>query len=208
MYPQHEANGARVIARGYELNGARRIPSPSGSKTLSDCLRNRLRFAALLIAGMLSWLGTTQPAFAQGATRDLSAYDGPGVTFTVTIAINSGGAQLVGVEDTPPAGWPVSNISDAGFWDPDLETVKWPPFTYPPEVFAVSYDVTPPIDPVSGCFAGELCSDVGPCTAIAGEACIWAEVPTLSQWGLAVMTLLIAAAGTLVLIHRRAQPPV
>jgi hypothetical protein len=170
-----------------------------------DGANHRSQAVPLLVAGTVVLLGAAQPAFAQGATRDISEYSGPEVTFTVTIAIDSGGAELIGVEDTPPTGWAVSNISDAGYWDTDLETVKWPPFTTPPPLFTLNYDVTPPIEPVSGCFVGEMCSDVGGCAPIAGEPCIWAAVPTLSHWGVAALTLLTAAGGTLVLIHRRAQ---
>jgi len=147
----------------------------------------------------------TQSVFAQGATRDLSGYAEPGVSFTVTIAIDPpAGTAVVGAEDAPPTGWSVSNISDGGTWDAEQEKVKWPLFLDPSIPEVVTYDVTPP-DEIPGmyCFAGTVSFD-GSEDPIAGDECIPIRIPTVSEWGMVTMILLVAVAGTLVLIRHRA----
>jgi hypothetical protein len=148
------------------------------------------------------WLGVPRAALAEGATRDLSGYAGPGITFTVSIAIElPANPGVVGVQDGPPAGWVVSNISDSGVWDEDSELVKWPPFFDPSIPDSVSYDVTPPTSgPISPCFSGTISFD-GPEQLIKGDACI-PVVPTLTEWGLVAMTLLLVACATLLFARR------
>lgn len=55
------------------------------------------------------------PLKAQEATRDLPDSVVSSETFTVSITLTTpGGTGVVGVEDWPPSGWVVSNISDGG----------------------------------------------------------------------------------------------
>ena len=162
-------------------------------------MRMCLRAMAVSIAGALGWVGAARPVVAEGATRDLSGYSEPHVVFTVSIAIDPpSGTTVVGVEDTPPAGWSISNISNGGTWDIDLETVKWPIFMGSvPD--SVTYDAVSPEEPAgSYCFTGSVSFD-GPDQPIGGDVCIPIGLPTLSVWAVLAMTLLVATAGTVVL---------
>jgi len=126
--------------------------------------------------------------------------------FTVSISIDPPpGTGVVGLEDVPPAGWSVSSISNGGIWITELQMIKWLPFYDPSIPAAVTYDVTPP-DQAQGiyCFAGKVSFD-GPDRPIGGDECIPIGVPTLSEWGMLAMTLLVLTGGTLVLIRRRSR---
>lgn len=160
----------------------------------SRCSRGR--FSLIPVFGLCASIICAEPVLAEGATRDLSGYSAPGVTFTVTITIDPPpSAGLVLVEDTPPAGWTVSAISDAGIWDVEQEKVKWGPFFGPPFPPLVTYDVTPPLG-VTGqyCFTGTVFFDSGD-EPITGDDCLGDPIPTVSQWGMLAMALLILAAG-------------
>ena len=153
------------------------------------------------LIGIIGWASATSSVWAQGATRDLSEYTAFEVTFTVTIVLDPGDAQLAGVEEAPPVGWTVSNISDSGTWDMETEKVKWGPFfgSIPPEV---TYDVTPLGEGMGEhCFAGTVTFDTLNDT-IGGDECIMLAVPTLSEWGTAAMVLLVLTAGTVVFGRR------
>lgn len=77
------------------------------------------------------------------ATRDLPDVYGGGAPFTVTIATDlPPSASTHAVEDAPPAGWTVSNISDGGTWDPASQRVKWVFFDNLSR--NLTYTVTPP----------------------------------------------------------------
>ena len=178
------------------------LPARAGRWTLARCHAGCM---LLMISGLAVCTGAPQAAYAYGATRDLSDYSAPGVMFTVSISVDPPPGTAVGLEDMPPAGWPVSSISNGGFWDADLQMVKWPPFYDPSIPAAVTYDVTPP--PLAHgifCFAGKVSFD-GPDQAIGGDECIPIGVPTLSEWGMVAMTLLLLAAATVVLIRRRSR---
>ena len=177
-----------------------------GRATLWNPAKRRTGCMLWMIAGLAVWPGAAQPAYAHGATRDLSDYSGPGVMFTVSISIDPPpGTGVVGLEDVPPAGWSVSSISNGGIWVTELQMIKWLPFYDPSIPEAVTYDVTPP-DQAQGifCFAGNVSFD-GPDRPIGGDECIPIGVPTLSEWGMVAMTLLVLTGGTLVLIRRRSR---
>ncbi len=160
-----------------------------------------VRLMYLLIASGVS----SVPVFGQSATRDLSAYPTPGVTFRVSIAIDTPAeTNGVGLEEAPPAGWTVSAISDAGTWDEGTEEVKWV-FLVEPFPTAITYDVTPPVD-ASGdlCFAGTVSFD-GPVQPVGGDACLLVGIPTISGVGLAVLGLLVVGAGRMVIVRRNAR---
>ncbi len=144
------------------------------------------------------------PAHAQTATRDLSAYSDPGAAFTVSITVSApAGTIVVGLEDAPPVGWSVSNISNSGTWDTGTAKVKWGPFFDPSIPALVSYDVSPPADTVgTSCFLGRATFDVSEST-IGGDACLEIGIPTLSEWGLMAMAMLLVGAGTLCLRNKR-----
>ena len=52
----------------------------------SRCRTNCVSSA--VVVGLIAWAGSTQFVMAEGATRDLSGYLRPGVTFTVSIALD------------------------------------------------------------------------------------------------------------------------
>ena len=151
-------------------------------------------------------VGLSAPmAAGQSAVRELPPTYGGGVSgFAVTITINPPqGVAAVGLEDLPPAGWPVSNISNNGALDVQSGKVKWGPFfvTIPG---AVSYEIMVPVS-ASGpaCFDGEVSFD-GPIQPIIGDACVVGPVPAVSEWGALVLGISFLIGGTLVL-HRRAS---
>jgi hypothetical protein len=82
------------------------------------------------------------------AERDLPVGYQAGVPFTVTLHLEAGETiTAYGVEDGPPPGWTVANISHGGEFDSQNRKVKWDPF------FAsngrqqtLTYQVTPPAE--------------------------------------------------------------
>lgn len=141
----------------------------------------------------------TQLARAQSATRDLTAFSEPGVPFTVSIALQTPPqTAVVAVEDKPPSGWVVSDISDGGSWDAQVAKVKWGLFFDPSIPAAVSYTLTAPGGAGEFCFDGMVSFD-GVNQTTVGDACLSVGVPAVSQWALLVLTLSLLAAGTAVL---------
>ncbi len=134
---------------------------------------------------------------AQSATRDLSAFAGPGSTFTVTITLDlTGSPAVVGVEEAPPTGWLTSAISDGGSFDGLAGKIKWGLFLDPSIPSQLTYDVTVP-DPLTGgiCFSGAGSFD-GQDVATTGDACVIDVVPATSTWGLVILWLMVAVAGS------------
>ena len=81
------------------------------------------------------------------------------------------GATAIGVEDTPPSVWVVSNISNGGQWDAVNQKVKWGPF-FTPFPATLCYDVTPPNgEDGTKCFAGSYSVD-GVNALTCGESCV------------------------------------
>lgn len=149
-------------------------------------------------------LGLTAPiAAGQSAVRELPPVYGGGVSsISVSITINPPqGVAAVGLEDLPPAGWPVSNISNSGALDVQSGKVKWGPYfgTVPG---SVSYELAVP-GSASGpaCFDGDVSFD-GLDQPIGGDMCVYGPVPAVSEWGVLVLGLSVLIGGTLIL-HRR-----
>ncbi len=151
--------------------------------------------------------GVAQSVLADGATRDLPDFYGPGLPLTVSIAIDAPvGSIVVLLADATPAGWTaIANISDGGEYDEENHKVKWDPF-FTDLSRTVTYEVTPP-EGAAGeqCFAGDVSFDGNPTQPTEGDQCIAVVVPTLSGWGLLVMALLILTAGTIA-IRRQPRP--
>jgi hypothetical protein len=80
------------------------------------------------------------------AERDLAAGYQAGVPFTVTLYLEAGETiTAYGVEDGPPAGWTVANISHGGEFDSQNRKVKWDPFfANDGRQQTLTYQVTPP----------------------------------------------------------------
>ena len=95
------------------------------------------------------WINTNAVATFPNPNSDLAvsalpaAYT-PGVPFTVTDTITpSASVTVYAVEDQPPPGWIVSNISGGGVFDAVNQKVKWGLFfDQTPRTF--TYQVTPP----------------------------------------------------------------
>lgn len=142
-------------------------------------------------------------AAGQSAVRDLPPVYGGGVTsIPVSITINPPqGVAVVGLEDKPPASWPVSNISDGGALDVQSGKIKWGPFfgTIPGNV---SYQLAVP-GSASGpaCFVGTVSFD-GLDQPVSGDACVIGPIPAASEWGLLVLSLSILIGGTILLQRR------
>ncbi len=168
--------------------------------------RHPARSVVPWVAGLASIACASVAAHAQGATRDLSAFSAPGTAFTVTIALDPPPDTVAaGVQDKPPAGWIVTNISAGGTWDALNQEVKWGPLLAPSIPAFVAYDVTPPAGTVGRlCFAG-IVSFGGPAETVAGDECLAVAVPAVSTWGLMVLSLLLVTAGTLIASSRAAR---
>jgi hypothetical protein len=69
------------------------------------------------------------------------------------------GAAAYAVEEKPPRGWAVSNLSHEGSYDPDTGVIRWGVF-YDGSTRALSYTLTPPPSVIAvGGFDGELSFD-------------------------------------------------
>ena len=149
---------------------------------------------------------SAQIAAGQSAVRELPPTHGGGVSsISVSITINPPpnppGFAAVGLEDLPPAGWPVSNISNGGARDAQSGKIKWGPYfgTVPG---SVSYQLAVP-GSASGpaCFDGNVSFD-GLDRSITGDACVVGPVPAISEWGALVLGISLLIGGTLVLQRR------
>jgi len=115
---------------------------------------------------------------ACAATRRLTNAGATGATFCpgtplqVHILLTPPNAtSAIAVEDAPPAGWAVSNISHLGTYDPVNGKVKWGPL-FPPFPSQLTYDVMPtPNTTGVACFTGAISVD-GINRTICGDACM------------------------------------
>jgi uncharacterized delta-60 repeat protein len=83
--------------------------------------------------------------------------------------------SVYAVEDQPPAGWPVTNISHSGVWDGATGKVKFGPF-YDAEPRALSYEVGTPVWGIHCalgvfCFSGRASAD-GVNSPVGGQQCL------------------------------------
>ncbi len=110
---------------------------------------------------------------AGDAARELPAFVPPNSWFGVAITITPPpGVMVVALEDQPPAGWLVRNISDGGAWDEIHGKVKWGPFFDPNVPAGVTYELLPPPGATGEyCFAGTV-SFNGQNRPISGDGCV------------------------------------
>jgi hypothetical protein len=118
------------------------------------------------------WWTVTAPAPAvpggNSVARTVPATYQPGVALTVTAAVKCGNIGAYAVEDQPPAGWQVSNISDGGVFDRVNQKVKWGLFL-DNTARTLSYTLTPPANATGDVtFAGQGAFDGQP-IAIGGQ---------------------------------------
>ncbi len=141
--------------------------------------------------------------YAQSATRTLPVTYVPSEPIAVTIALEVPiGISVVAVEESPPAGWAVANISHSGEVDAVTGEVKWGPFFAPVIPAQLSYDVTPPAE-ASGraSFYGRASFD-GPEKTIGGDQSVTAPIPATSAWGALILAASTATAGAVILRRR------
>jgi len=157
--------------------------------------------AGVVLVAVCVCLGSVRSVQAQSAVRELPRFPGEGATATITITLHPpAGTAAAGAADTPPAGWTVSNISDAGTFDSLTGEVKWGPIFTPADPTVLTYDVTVPTGATGNeCFTGTVSFD-GSETPIEGESC-FVTIPALTPAGAAVAALLATAAG-LVVVRR------
>jgi len=189
-----------------ERGQQRPLRLPAGRKQMTANCRTA---CYVMIIG--AW--TTNCALAQEAVRSVPDHAHGGEALAVVITIDApSGIIAVGIEDSPPVGWDeISNVTNGGTVDAANHMIKWGPFFAPSIPTQVSYTIAPPID-ASGenCFTGTA-SFNGFNEAIQGSLCVQATsgVPTVSEWGLAILGLLILIAGTLItapqLVHEQAR---
>jgi len=86
----------------------------------------------------------TVPAAPTTISKFSAATYAPNTALTVTLtAVPASGTSVYAVEDAPPTGWVVSNISDNGAFDSTTGKVKWGPF-FDNTTRNLTYTVTPP----------------------------------------------------------------
>jgi hypothetical protein len=112
----------------------------------------------------------TPPAAGNTVVRSVSAVYQPGTPLTVTNTVTCNtGVGAYAVEDQPPAGWQVSQISDGGVFDTVNQKVKWGLFMDGTSR-TLSYTITPPAGATGdAAFAGQGGFD-GLLVAITGDA--------------------------------------
>jgi hypothetical protein len=140
------------------------------------------------------------------ATRLLSGEFKPGIAGTVQIQVSpAAGTSCYALEEKPPRGWLVSNISHGGVFDAASGTIRWGAFV-DATARTVSYTVTPPIAVTAvGSFSGHLSYD-GRLTEVGSETSVVVGSPitiTSSQQTSAGITLEITGpAGQTAVIER------
>ena len=78
------------------------------------------------------------------STRHLPSYYVPSYPVPVTVEVIADPSKIIYVvEDSPPSGWIVKNISHNGLWDNSSKKVKWGPF-FDNTSRAFTYKTTPP----------------------------------------------------------------
>ncbi len=100
------------------------------------------------------------PVFYGSVESSFATNYSVGVSFTVTdFADPATNILAYAVQDTPPSGWPVSNVSDDGAFDPTSGTVFWGPF-FDALPRSLNYQVTPPAGATgTATFTGEASFD-------------------------------------------------
>ena len=152
-------------------------------------------------------LATTTAAWGQTPIRSLSGCYFPGDAVTVSIAVGAPpGTVVVGVEEQPPSGWTVTNISNNGDWDAPTRKIKWGPFFGGSIPTTLTYDVTVPAG-ASGaaCFSGTVSFD-GLDQTIGGPACLAVACPAVSALGLTLLAGAVALIGG-AMVRRRFRCP-
>lgn len=119
---------------------------------------------------VLAWEPVDAPN--ESAMRRLPPYFVPGKPLTVCVTIPTPvHAFAMGLEDTPPEGWIVTEIGAGGRWDAVHRKTKWGPFfaPFPPELCYTVMSSTSATD--EQCFVGAASFD-GANDPVAGDQCV------------------------------------
>jgi hypothetical protein len=110
------------------------------------------------------------------ATRDLPNCYTPSVAVSISITVTPGqGTQVYAVEDSPPAGWTVSDINESGGWDNVKKKVKWGVF-FDANNRTLTYKATPPVGETGAkTFSGTVSFD-GNNVSIGGDQTIFSGI--------------------------------
>lgn len=129
-----------------------------------------LRSCAPLLAGVaLLTAGAASSALASSAERTLPDTYEAGQAASVAIAFNNEGFGAI--EENPPAGWTISNVSDGGEYNESLHQITW--LFVSPVNTTVTYDATPPAGTTGTAeFDGDWSVDGSDPTPIAGDTTI------------------------------------
>jgi len=142
------------------------FPTPCSAPE-SGCCSDVSEPSALALTGG----GAARRLRAQSAERNLPDCYSPGTAFDVTITITPNGASAVALEDQPPQGWIVGQMSEGCELGPDTGKVKCGPY-FDPFPVEVHYTVTPPGDAAGeACFTGSVAFD-GIVRPIDGDLCV------------------------------------
>ena len=145
-----------------------------------------------------------------------NCYD-EGLPTTVSIAVTSDvSVQVYAAEDTPPAGWTVSNINEGGAWDSVNEKVKWGLF-FDNSPRTLTYDVTPPVG-TTGCppfygiasFDGvdeTICLDDTICKCVPPDPVVTTFDPNCYSPGLLVLVTIDVTPDTSVQVYAVEDAP-
>jgi len=149
------------------------------------------------------WVGGS--ALAQSATRELpGSYVSGGPPVVVTIALTVLPSTVAaGVEDLPPNGWGITNISNGGSIDIQTGKVKWGPFFNPSVPAMISYEAAAPPGAFGNqCFSGTASFD-GLEQPITGDQCFIRAAPAITSVGAVLFAAVLIAVGCTIL--RRAS---
>jgi hypothetical protein len=156
---------------------------------LSVLLVSMSLFPGSALAAGSAVAGFTQSCYTPGA--------GLGVTISVT---PDSSTQVYAVQDAPPSGWTVSNVTSGGSFDSVNNLVKWGPF-FDNSIRTLSYTVTPPAGASgSASFSGAASFD-GSSVSISGarsisKCCSYSISPTSRSHGSGADTGLISVTGS------------
>ncbi len=106
------------------------------------------------------------------AARDLPTCFIGGEALTARVSyVPPTGTFAIDIEDTPPTGWVVSDISNGGSWDTAGGNIKWSFLDGVPRT--VHYTAVPPAREVAvGCLDGTIRFNSGPNLPIEGDSCV------------------------------------
>jgi hypothetical protein len=120
-------------------------------------------------------------ADASSVNRSLPGNYEPGVVFYVTNSVSPDASVITyAVQDTVPAGWTVTNISDDGTFSAATSTVEWGPY-FDSLPRALNYEVIPPANAADAAtFSGMGVFNLAQEVAITGPAIIVPIASSLS----------------------------